>query len=205
MAVWASLHPRLVPHVMGCPVPVLDAELRNASQEFFERTRAWREWLPVITMVTGDRTYPLAPPTGSFVVRLEKATKNGNPLEVQGAMTLDKDPLLHTTSDEGMSSADRASIVMSKDVTAGDIIQVQASLAPTQDSTGIPDALVLHYRDALVAGALSRIRMLPGQKFFDPKLAAVNLIKFTSEIDRVSALVWRSHTNNQPRRRPLWC
>jgi hypothetical protein len=205
MADWSYFHARLMPRVMGCPVPVANAELRNAAYEFFERTRAWRQWLDWFVVSADVREYDIDVPPGTAVIRLEQATKDGNPMGVEGAFAIGKDPLQYTVSGDSLSSLDRATIVLSGLVPAGAKIQLQASLGPSPDATGIPDHLAQQYADAILAGALFRIRTIPKQSFTDVESASVDIAKFTGEIGRVQALAWRSHTNTQPRSRVRWC
>lgn len=205
MAEWSYFHTRLMPRVMGCPVPLANKELRNSAFEFFERTRAWRQWLDWFIAAEGVRQYDIDLPDGAQVVRIEKATRDGKPLKIEGAFALDKDPYEHAGSTQGLSSVDRTSIMLSSEPVAGSVIQLQASLAPSETATGIPDHLAAHYTDAIVAGALFRLRTIPNTTFANVDSAAVDIAKFQSEIGRVSALVWRTHTNEQPRSRPTWC
>lgn len=190
---------------MGCPVPMADTELRNAAKEFFERTRAWREWLDPITAEDGIRQYDLSPPTGSIVFRLEAGTKNGSEIAIDGAYSLSKDPLTYTNTSNSLVSSDRQTVILLSDPVEGDVIHLQASLVPSDDATGIPDHLAPHFAEAIVAGALYRIRTLEGQPFTNVNSAAVDLAKFEGHVSRVHAEVFRTHTNTTPRRRPTWC
>lgn len=205
MADWSYFHARLLPRVMGCPAPLLDAELRNSAFEFFERTRAWRQWLDPFVVLADVREYNLVPPTGTVVIRLEKATKDGNPLGVDGAFALSKDPTEHMGTGDGMSSADRRLMVLANTLPPGMRVQVQASLAPSVSATGIPDSLAEQYTDAIVAGALFRLRTIPSQVFTNVEAASMDIAKFSMEIGRVQALAWRTHSNDQPRSRVRWC
>ncbi len=205
MAEWSAFHSRLLPRVIGCPVPVANAELRNSAEEFFSKTRAWREWLEPLQIYSDEvRDLDMDVPAGAYVIRVEAATKDGSPLPVDGAMTLSADPMRHPSGD-GVSSTDRRVLMLSRSFPQGTRIQVQASLAPTEDAIGLPDHLTQQYASAIVAGALHRIRSLPNQVFTDDARSALDLAFFEREISRVSALVFRSHTNTVPRSRVKWC
>lgn len=205
MALWSTFYPRLMPRVMGCPAPVADAELRAACREIFEKTRAWRQWLDPFTVVDGVRQYSLVIPAGAEIYRPEAATLDGNPLDVDGAFALSKDPALHTGSGDGLVSQDRESVLLLNATPAGAVVQIKAALVPSNDATGIPDHLASQFADAILAGARFRIRTIPGQVFTDVASAAVDLAKCESEIGRIQADAFRSHTNSTPRRRPTWC
>ncbi len=205
MADWSYFHTRVMPRVMGCPVPLANKELRDACFEFFERTRAWRQWLDWFEVADGVFQYDIDVPTGAQVVRLEQATCDGKPIRVEGAFSLPKDPATYGGSANSASSTDRVTLTLSSSVTPGARIQLMASLAPNETATGIPDHLAAQYTDAIVAGALFRLRTIPGTAFANVDGASVDIAKFQSEIGRVAALAWRSHTNEQPRSRPIWC
>lgn len=205
MANWSYFYPRLMPRVMGCPNPLADAELRNASREFFEKTRAWRQWLDWFTTFEGVRQYDIDVPVDTQVVRIEQATKDASPMSVDAAFILPKDPATHAVSGGGLSSADRTTIILGADTTTGSVIQLQCSLQPSEQATGIPDHLAAQYTDAIVSGALFRIRTLAGQPFTDVSSAALDLAKFEDAISSAQAAVFRSNTNTMPRRRPQWC
>lgn len=204
MADWSFFHARVAPRVIGCPAPVVDAELRNAAAEFLSRTRAWREWLEPMNVYEGFRDMELDVPIGSMAVRIEKATMNGSPFPVDGAFELNLDPAREIAGD-GISSPGRAGLILSRPFPAGSVIQVQVSLAPAKAANGVPDHVARNFEDGIVFGALSRIRTIPGQPFSDDARAAADLLMFEREIARVAALVYRSHTNTKPRRSVQWC
>jgi hypothetical protein len=193
-----------MPRVSGCPEPLANAELRNAAEKFFKRTRAWREWSDLITLRTVSREYDLDPPVGSYVVRIERATLNGSPFPIDGAFDLAGNPLLQSVGD-GISSADRVVLTMSSTPVDGGKLSVFFSLAPSLTASGIPDHLFTQYADAILEGALGEIRMVPNETFTDDGRAAVNLAKFEAAMDRTVGQVFRSNTNTVPRARVSWC
>lgn len=205
MATWSDLYPDVLMYVPGCPDPVLDQEIRNAAIEFFRRTRVWTEWLEPIYTAAGVREYDLDLPSGSEVVRIEQATRNGSPLELEGFRTVPSDlaqgavpgPLALTT-------ADRVTVWLSQAVNQADRVQVRASLAPTRAATGIGAALFAQYRQALAEGAKFRLMRVPGP-LHKPREAEEARQLFEREIAVASVDGWRAHTNVTPRARPKWC
>lgn len=206
MAAWSYFHTRVMPRVIGCPVPVADTELRNAAAEFLARTRAWREWLEPVTVASdGAKEFDLDVPQGSMVVRLESVTINGTARAIDGSFDLASDPVLHQQMTDGFSSTDRQVALSSRSLPAGSVIQFRVSLAPAKDATSIPDHIAKQYEDGIVAGALHRIRTIPNQTFSDDNRGALDLAIFEREVNRVAPLVFRSHTNTMPRSRVKWC
>lgn len=82
MATWASFYPRIMVHVPGCSIPLLDQELRIAASTFFDMTRAWSDWLDPITTQAGIAEYDLDAPSGARIVRLERARIDGQDLTI---------------------------------------------------------------------------------------------------------------------------
>lgn len=204
MATWAQFHTRVVPRVAGCPVPAVNAELRNAAAEFLRFTRAWRQWLAPFEAVEDQRSYDIVAPANTVVVRIEKATVDGKYFPIAGAFDLEADPAEHESS-EGLSSSTRRTVNLGRALPAGAVIQLNVSLIPGNAATGVPDDIWEQYTDAIASGALSRLRSIKDKPFTDLKMAVNDRAFFDREMGRVQALVYSTHTATMPRRRPTWC
>lgn len=224
MATWLDLYPRLATRVIGCPMPTVEAELRNAAEEFFKRTRAWREWLPEVILSENTRRTEIMPPAGAYVVQIEKATRNGRPISVHGAFSLDT-PAAIVEGVAGVSSMDRRNVdalfnpqesqvflalaiglaINEQSLTSGGytLLRLQCSLTPTQTAPGLPDYLAEQYGAEIAEGAVHRIRSIP--LLADAAMSSVAFEKFERDVARVGALVHRTHTSTTPRRQPHWC
>lgn len=198
MATWASFHPRIMVHVPGCSIPLLDQELRIAASLFFDMTRAWSEWVDPITTREGIAEYDLDAPRGARIVRLERARINGQDLTI----------LPFRLVEPGMAGADSRDLQTLRFNTlpaAGLQVEVEASLALLDSATGIPDHLFERYADALADGAVSRIKGIGGYEFSDPAGAIDRNGKFQAAINKHMVRAWKSNTRNTPRQRPTWC
>lgn len=204
MAVWSDFHPHALVFVPGCPDPLLEQELRGAAIEFFRRTRAWRRWLDEITATAGVRQYPIVLPAGSEIVRIEQATADDRPIEVQIHHAQRADPTTVQSSDYALASDDRRTLTILRDVAAGTRLRLQAALMPSLTAAGIPDDLFAQHVDAIVAGARYRLKRTPGP-LADGAGAKVALGEFESAIATGALDAWRGDTNNVPRARPKWC
>lgn len=204
MAVWSDFHPHALVFVPGCPDPLLEQELRGAAIEFFRRTRAWRQWLDEITTTSGVRQYPIVLPSGSEIVRIEQATADDRPIEVQIHHAQRADPATVQSSDYALASDDRRTLTILRDVAAGTRLRLQAALMPSLTAAGIPDDLFAQHVDAIVAGARYRLKRMPGP-LADGAGAKVALGEFESAIATGALDAWRGDTNNVPRARPKWC
>jgi hypothetical protein len=204
VALWSAFYPDVLVYVPGCPDPTVDQALRDASIEFFRRTRAWMEWLEPIFTAGALREYELELPTGAEVVRIERATRNGQPLEVQGFRTLAADPARTAGGDLALVSADRVAVLLTQAVAPKERVQVQASLRPTATAAGLGDTLFGQHRQAIAEGAKHRLLRMPGP-LHKPREAEEARLLFEAAVARAGVDSWRSHTNATPRAQPKWC
>lgn len=205
MASWSSLIPDVVPFVPGCPDPMIEQEIRSAAIEFFQRTRAWVEWLEPFQSQPGAIDYDLDLPAASEVVRIERATRDGRPLDVVGFRTLMADPsLAESYGPMALTSSDRVTVTLSQPSGIGSRIQVQVSLMPTRTASGVGDTLMSKHRDAIAEGAKYRLMRMPGP-MNQPASAEDARQLFERAVAACSVDAWRSHTNATPRSTPKWC
>lgn len=206
MMAWASFYPYLLLHVRGASEPLMDQELQSASAEFFQRTRVWQQWLTPGVTVLNTRTYALGLPALTDVVRLEKARVNGVAVPVESYRNMDLDIANDILPGPGLTTVDRRQFtLLDLPAAAGLTIQIEASLKPAQDATGIPDEFFIQYRDAIVQGTKARLLMLSDEKFSDPQMAVLAMGKFDDMIASVRVDVWRGHTSATPRQKAYWC
>lgn len=200
---WSAFYPDLLPVVPGCPDPLLEKQTRIAAIEFLRRTRAWVEWLDPVTSIEGLAEYDFDLPTGADVVRVVRATLDGNPIDVVSFRDAIYDPARQDMPDQGVVSRDLKTFRLGVSVAAGLPIQIQAAMVPSRNSTGIPDDLFEKYRDDIAHGALAKILALP--EFFKPELLVLERGYFEAAINTCAVDAWRGHTGNTPRARLRMC
>ena len=84
MAAWDFWFSRVKLHAPNAPDPLVTQALIDASRDFFQRSRAWMEWLdPAVSQAGIGIEYDFDLPSQTELVRIERATRNGNPLVVQ--------------------------------------------------------------------------------------------------------------------------
>lgn len=200
MAAWSTFYPDLLTFVQACPEPLLNQELRRAAQTFFRRSRAWVQWLTPITL-TSAVSYPLTLPTDAMVVRLEKATLDGKPIELPNWRSFEADPLAVPGQSSGITTADRISVLLAQPYAAGGRLAVQAALAPSDAATTIPDDQVAQHRDAILHGARSRLLLLPDKSFTNPQMATLELGMFEDAIGVAQHQAYKGFGGQVPRMR----
>lgn len=206
MAALSTLLPEILPYVPGCPDPMVEQELRSAARIFFTRTKAWVQWLDEEYLVANLREYDLSLPAGTEVVRVQRATVDGRPVEVVGWNSLPSDMAIHGAggTPQLVSSPDRLTLTIGAPGASGSRLQVQAALMPSRSATAIPDHLLSQHADALIDGAKYRLLRVPGP-LHKPQEAAEAMALFERAIAACSVDAWRGHTNATPRASPKWC
>jgi len=205
VANWDLWFPDVLVHATAAPDPLVRQAVGRAAREFLRRTRAWCEWLDAGQTAAGTGVeYDFDIPPQSELFRVEKATLNGTPLHVQSYRQRPKD----WTTDEGdkaLVSRDQVSYNLVGLFSAGDVVQVQATLIPTLKATGIPDDLANRYFEAIAEGAKAIVLMTADTDYYKPDLASVSRSLFESVIHTHTADVFMGHTAEVPRARPKWC
>lgn len=204
MAALSALYPDILPYVPGCPDPMLDQEIRRAAREFFERARAWDDWLASITTLANVRSYTITAPTDAEVYRVKKATLDGQPLPVEIWREQDTEPETVEGVDKRVVTHDRRVLVLARNPAAGQVLKVQVALMPTRSAATIPDALLDQYGDAIAEGAKYRLMRVPGP-LHKPKEAEEARALFERAIGSASHAAYRGQTDITPRAQPKWC
>lgn len=210
---WSTWLPDVQPHVPGCPVPLIEHEVKRAAQAFFAGSRAWRAESAAMPVAAGQSTVTMtAPVVDAEVVRVETVWLDGRKLESTTVRTLD-DAFGDTWADR--VGATEAAVLLTPGVlrlypipAAAAVSGVTAtlSLQPAETATGLADDLAVAYRAAITAGARARILALPGKGWTNLDLALVYGQAFASMVDAANVLS-SARGNSRARRsaRVSWC
>lgn len=167
--------------VPGCPEPVAEHAALRAAQEFFERTGAWKVWLEPIRTQPGVMEYDIELERGSELVRIERATLAGRPADITTPDALPDD---WKTSQAGISdcicTSDRKTLIVLPVPTAVVVLQVEATLKPSNRAEGIEDYLYDLYVESIAFGAKARLMQQPAKPYSNPALAGVYEGRFIS-------------------------
>lgn len=211
MATWASWLPDVLPHVPGCPVVVVEHELRRSAQEFFRRSRAWRVNLTTIAVPASTAEISCEPQDAAHdLVRVEAVNYDSRQLEPETVENLDRG-----FSDEWAAQVGPPTHYVQ--LTPGVLrlypipgaaaavgLKIRASVMPSESATGIPDDLAQKYRDAIHAGAKSRLMLMPGKGWTNLDLAAIYGRSFSDMADAANADAARAFGAAQITTRQVW-
>lgn len=206
MKTWDDWFPVVMVHAPSAPDPLVRQALRLASREFFRKTRAWVEWLDAeATTTTASEEHDFDLPPQTDLLRIEKATADGRPIAVRSFRQWPADWMRHGDGgDSAVISRDLVSFHIVGGVQAGVKIQIQASMIPTLNATGLPDHLANRFYEAITEGAKATLLMTPGE-FFKPELAGLSQAMFTAAINTHAVDAYMGHTGDVPRASPKWC
>jgi len=199
MALWSEFHPHLFVSVMGCSIPLADHEIRNAAIDFLTRTRAWCVWLDPITTVADVREYDFELPSNSDVVRVERATVGGNPVTVSSYRSSITNPATSASGSGELYTVDTKTFVLTDSYSAGQSLEIQASLRPSRTATGIENFLFDQFYLNILEGAKARLLSLSGTPFYNPQLAQDCKVAFEDAIVNKKLHDWRGNTATRRR------
>jgi hypothetical protein len=175
--------PDVLIHAAAVPEPTAILYLRRAAQEFCTKTKLWREvdCLPA----TGGEFETVCVPPYSALVQLESVSLNGRDLfPLRGDRHAGRDggePDYFT-----QTGPDQMRLVpCGGSALVGQEMRMSMILKPAEGAEMTADFLYDHHVEAIAAGALSRILMLPNQPYTDLARAGVFAGQFQAELDRL--------------------
>lgn len=190
-----GLLPIANPHANGCPAFLVTQAARLAAVEFCERTRCWRH------IMRFDATAPSSGeiiPLEAVIWEIEEASANGRPLtpvqhtDVTGDTVTIGNPrfisqanpwgvLVHPFPETGPVNIEMSVFLKPR---SDNIVGLDAE-NPLLDSLNVvPEWMMQQHGERLADGALSRVLMMEGQRWYNPERAAYHRALFDSALRR---------------------
>lgn len=212
MAVWSDWYPDLLPHLPGCPEPIVDHELRRASQVFFEGSRAWKKTLEAIRVRSGEDTVEIDSGDASInIIRIEQAWYDGKPIDVFTPEEMSESfandwhdhagtPMAIVQFEPGVV---RLYPLPNSNASIG--LVVEASVKPSNASKGIPENLRVKFFDSITSGAKARLMIYPNKSWTNFELGMAMGSVFESDINKARLNASLSYGRGRIKSRPRWC
>lgn len=200
MTPWSDLLPHVLPYAPGCPDPVAEFHLRLAAQDFCARTHVWQATMdPIaVTQAAGFGPYDLNLPTRAELLKLQSATMDGREIDVLPESALPNDWRDNPSAiRDCVFTLDRLTVQVVPVYEASRTLVIKGSFAPADNADGLDDEIGRFYRDAIAAGALERILLLPA--YSNPGLAMLKGEAFKAAIGKTVIKVGRGHSSFRPR------
>jgi hypothetical protein len=187
--IWNDLVLDILPHVPGCPEPMIEDVLRRIAIKFCRQTHAWEEQLEDVYLVEGVQRYSLVLPEETELLSISHLKHKNGSARSDVACWPDINVFGLISFQECINFK------------AGPL-EVKAVLIPTKDSTGLPDRIGEHYREALIGGTLANLLAIPGRDWSAPQLVALHQEEFKEGLAEAKARSVRGNTNRPMRVAP---
>ena len=189
MATFDSLVKEIIPYVPGCPETLVKANLRSATIEFCEKSRAYVKDLDPISTTSGIYEYEFDQPTGTAVHSILWVIYDGDDLDPISPRSLE----LNFPDWRDRSSVPR--VYLQKDVNKFWLIPVpnanttngihmSVALKPTRTASNIDTTFSNDYRDGLLYATLYRLLRMPSRAWTDMYAAQDYFNLFTEQVNQ---------------------
>lgn len=187
MAAYSSLVKEVLPYVPLCPDSLVEQNLRSATIEFCERSKAYILDMDAFNTISGVFEYDFEIPTGTEVHQVLYMTYDGR----------DMDPIsprsLELNYPDWRDRTGNPHVYLQKTPTTfwvvpvpsgSDQIIASVALKPTRTSNNIDTTVSNQYRDAIIYGTLYRLLRMPNREWTDVGAAQEYLFQFSREIEQ---------------------
>tara|TARA_R110001592_G_scaffold1144_8_gene6749 strand:+ start:2085 stop:2717 length:633 start_codon:yes stop_codon:yes gene_type:complete len=172
-----------------CPDSLVETNIRSATIEFCERSKAYVQDLDPITTVSGVYEYDFDQPTGTEVHQILWMTFDGN----------DMDPIsprsLELNYPDWRDRTSRPHVYLQKTPNTFWVVPVPqttltngliaaVALKPTRTTSNVDTTFSNTYRDGIIYGALYRLLRMPNKEWTDVPAAREYLAQFNQEIQQ---------------------
>ena len=185
MAAYSSLVKEVLPYVPLCPDSLVEQNLRSATIEFCERSKAYVLDIDPFNTISGVYEYDFDIPTGTEVHQVLLMTHDGR----------DMDPIsprsLELNYPDWRNRTGQPHVYLQKTPTTFWIVPVPSgskqvitsvALKPSRTSNNIDTNISNQYRDAIIYGTLYRLLRMPNREWTDIGAAQEYLYQFNLEI-----------------------
>ena len=187
MASYESLVKEILPYVAGCPDSVVESNLRAATIEFCEKTKAYIQDLDPITSISGTYEYDFGQATGTSVHSILWMIYDGEDLDPISPRSLELNyPDWRDRSTKPQvylqKTADTFWVVPVPNSKITNGIQLSVALKPTRTTNNISTSFSNDYSDGIIFGALYQLLRIPARDWSDPVAARDYLGLFNEQV-----------------------
>ena len=181
MKAWAEFYPEVLPFVIGCPNPTVNAALRKAAREFCLSSKAWQESEEFEADGLTNRYY--FDVTGQTeLVQLMSASVGGYDLDVYGAHELPSDWETRPPTKRELYHLNGEEYLVFPMPTAGQVVRVTQALRPSAVGNGVGDEVFKLHGNAIASGAAAILLRMPRQAWTDLEQAAICKAEFDTGV-----------------------
>lgn len=168
MKPWADFHALVMPWVIGCPIPIIDAALVRAARRFCDGTRAWTQTVEATATGVTD-LFEFDAPAAAEIVRVVAAKVGEFDYDDK---VFDRPPSTWPEKEApaGVYMMLDGQFLVLPMPTAGTVLRLDVALKPKLSAQGVGNILFDSYGEDVAAGALSDLLKMP-QPWGNPALA----------------------------------
>lgn len=166
----SDFFPRLMPFVAGCSEPLATQAIVDSAIEFCEKSLVIQHTIDSFSTVAGTAAYSLDAPFQQEVARIIRVAVAGRDLYglPQTPMpAAPSDAVAHPLAFYTTRNDSELLLQLEPIPDAAYTVYVRAALRPTKEATQLEDDLYTRWSDAVINGALARLKIIPGQAFTD--------------------------------------
>jgi hypothetical protein len=200
---WDVFMPDTLVFAPSAPDPYVRQALCRAARELCQRTYVWREWVACVKAVSPVSQYSFTLPTDSELIRFEKVTLDGVPVDVIDWKAGWRDPVTYAADNEkAATSNDLVTFTLSGGEVTG-TVKAFVSLMPSRLAATAPELLV-GYLETIAHGAAAILCATPGAMFENKDVARRMRDAFEDDIGSAGADTFRGQRGQQPRSAVNW-
>lgn len=184
MAKLSSLFSDVLSQAPNCPKVVAVTEIRKAAIELCERTAVWSRIHDPIYLYKNGAEYDLEDtPPDAVVDRILDARLDGSPFGV--VTPRDLFSYVGESGSPQVCSASSPGIVTVAPTPEGrHVLNLRVAFKPDHKADEMDDSVINQWRDAIVNGALFRLKMMSEKPWSDPKAAAIHKTFFEDKVNK---------------------
>lgn len=201
---WSDFYDQVLPLVPGLPPGApADEVIRDSAIEFCELTKCWEFDVPAIDVVGGTPSYSISPGAGKVCVEIKRATFGGKVIvsrteaELDGWISTWREDQGEVAYYTQPNEEDIRLVLTPASSLSGGLV-IKLIVAPSADSTEVPDSIWSQHRRAIAIGAIARAMLSPKKPYTNLQLGAVRMQDFYAACGRLSGAIARAYG-----RRPL--
>lgn len=187
MKSWIEFYDYYLADLPGCTYYAAGNALRQAAQEFCQRTKALRMTVDPLTLTT-DSIYDFDFTTNEVLVQVLWAKIDDQDLRILA-------PGEDSEGTRSIRAIDSSQFELFPDPTAGQILTMECAIKPSNTSDSIDDFLYDQYAEKIAYGAKARLMMQADKPYTNLQLAPVNGALFDAAIASATLRVARSYSN----------
>jgi hypothetical protein len=175
LASFESLVRDVLPYVPGCSESLIETNLRSATIELCEKSKAYTYDLDPVTTVSGVYEYEFDQPVGTDVHQVLWATYDGHDLDPISPRSLE----LNYPDWRDRGGTPTVYLQKTPDTfwlvpvpNSNSQLLLNVALRPTRTTNSIDTDFSDTYRDAIVYGTIYRLLRIPAKQWTDPMAAA---------------------------------